>query len=111
MYIKSLIEEQLEREPSLVTKPMFGCHAFYLHGRLMLVAAEKDPPNWRGLLIGMERENHEALKNKIPELKAHKILGKWLYLSEELDNFEELAHQLAQMAKNNEECMGVYKTY
>jgi hypothetical protein len=108
MYIKDLILEKLESEPSLVLKAMFGCHAFYLHGRLMLVAAEQKKQEWRGILVGMERENHPEMIKKMPELSEHPVLKKWLFLSEKNDKFEELAQRLIQLAKQNEESLGVY---
>src|ERR1019366_1678673 len=89
--------ESVEAEPSFFQKPMFGCQAVYIFGRLVLVlvlAAEEEP--WNGLLVCTSREFHSALIGEYPALEPHPILGKWLYLTQAHDNFEEIAQQLVQ---------------
>src|ERR1017187_2595150 len=86
--------ESVEAEPSFFQKPMFGCQAVYLFGRLVLVlAADKEKP-WNGLLVCTSHEFHFVLIGEHPSLRPHPVLGKWLYLAQAHDSFEETAQQL-----------------
>ena len=98
--------EPLLAEESLLVKPMFGCLACYLHGRLMLVLADRRPP-WRGLLVPTVREHQPTLCAEIPSLAAHPVLGKWLYLREAADDFEEAAGHLVALARVDDPRLGV----
>ena len=98
--------ESLAREESLVTRTMFGCLACYLHGRLMLVLADRDPP-WDGVLVPTAREHHGALRTLVPTLRVHPVLGKWLYLPAAEDGFEREARHLAELARADDPRMGV----
>lgn len=93
-------------EASLLVKPMFGCLACYLHGRLMLVLADRRPP-WRGLLVPTMREHQPALRAEIRSLAVHPVLGKWLYLREAADDFEEAAGHLVALARADDPRLGV----
>ncbi|MFI5357937.1 MAG: hypothetical protein ACHQ4G_11445 [Opitutales bacterium] len=79
--------EPLEREPTLLVKPMFGGKAVYLDGRFVLFLVAKTEP-WAGVLVPMEREFHAALIADRPALAPHPVLPKWLYLPEAADSFE-----------------------
>jgi hypothetical protein len=99
--------ESAESEPSFFQKPMFGCQAKYLFGRLvLLLSADKEEP-WNGLLICTSREFHSALIREFPDLQPHPVLGKWLYLSQAHDSFEETAQQLVQKILKNDLRIGV----
>jgi hypothetical protein len=58
---------------------MFGCVGCYLHGRLVLVLADRREP-WQGVLVPTEKAAHAALREELPALRIHPVLGKWLYL-------------------------------
>ena len=77
-------------DPSFVVRPMFGAHACYLRGRLVLVLAGRHQEPWHGILVPTEREHHESLRRELPALTPHEVLGKWLYLSASGDSFEEI---------------------
>jgi hypothetical protein len=98
--------ESVEAEPSFVQKPMFGCQAVYLFGRLVLVLAAKEDP-WNGLLVCTSRQFHSVLIGEYPALQPHPVLGKWLYLAEAHESFEETAQQLVQQIVKNEPRIGV----
>jgi len=99
--------ESVEAEPSFVQKPMFGCQAVYLFGRLVLVlAADKEEP-WNGLLVCTSREFHSSLIGEYSGLQPHPVLGKWLYLAQAHDCFEETAQQLVQQIVKNDPRIGV----
>jgi len=96
----------LLREESLVTRPMFGALACYVHGRLAVVLAAGSPP-WDGMLVPTMREHHAALRADFPELRVHPILGKWLYLPASVDGFEREARRLASLARADDPRVGV----
>jgi hypothetical protein len=98
--------ESVEAEPSFFQKPMFGCQAVYIFGRLVLVLAAEEEP-WNGLLVCTSREFHSALIGEYPALEPHPILGKWLYLTQAHDNFEEIAQQLVQQIVKEDPRIGV----
>ena len=85
--------EPLEDGPGYLERPMFGCLAAYLSGRLMAVVADREPP-WSGLLVPTEREHHASLQREFPALRPHPVLGKWLYVPAEDEDFEETAQAL-----------------
>jgi hypothetical protein len=98
--------ESAESEPSFFQKPMFGCQAVYMFGRLVLVLAAGEEP-WNGLLVCTSREFHSALIRDYPGLQRHPVLGKWLYLTQAHDNFEEIARQLVQQIVKEDPRIGV----
>ena len=98
--------ESVEAEPSFFQRPMFGCQAVYLFGRLVLVLAAKEEP-WNGLLVCTSRECHSALMGEYPSLQPHPVLGKWLYLAQSHDTFEETAQELILRLVKNDPRIGV----
>jgi hypothetical protein len=103
------ILEPAETEPSFLQKPMFGCQAAYLFGRLVLVLAASEEP-WNGLLVCTSREFHSALISEYAGLRPHPVLGKWLYLPRASDGFEETAQRLVLQALKNDPRIGVEPT-
>src|ERR1017187_4328160 len=98
--------DSVEGEPSSFQRPMFGCQAVYLFGRLVLVLAAKEEP-WNGLLVCTSREFHSVLIGEYPGLQPHPVLGKWLYLAQAHDSFEETAQQLVQQIVKKDPRIGV----
>jgi len=54
-----------------------------------------------------EREHHASLMAEFPALVPHKILPKWLYLSEAEDCFEQVAAKLVGLAKRRDARLGI----
>lgn len=98
--------EELTGEPSLLVATMFGFVTCYLHGRLVLALADKRPP-WRGLLVPTAREHHAALRVRVPELKVHPVLGKWMYLRDSAREFEDSAQRLVALVRAGDPIIGV----
>src|SRR4029453_16065445 len=73
------LAEGLATEESFVVRAWFGFLACYVHGRLMLVLADKRPP-WSGILVPCDPERHAAMRALVPSLRVHSVLGKWLLL-------------------------------
>lgn len=93
-------------DPSFVLRAMFGTKAAYLDGRLHLCFCANEEP-WRGVLVGTERIHHASLQAEFPSLVSHPILGKWLYLSEERDDFESAARRLVALARRRDPRIGI----
>lgn len=103
--LRWLIEPLME-EPGLLEKPMFGCHACYLHGRLSLVLASGDEP-WNGLLVPTEREFHDSIMAEFRDVVQHPVLKKWLYLSHSTEDFETTATAIVEAVRLNDPRFGV----
>jgi hypothetical protein len=100
------VVELLTEEPSYLEKPMFGCLAVYLHGRLMLVLASGEEP-WDGLLIPTEHRFHDAIQKEFSDVVQHPVLQKWLYLSEATEDFETVASDIVEAVRMNDQRFGV----
>ncbi len=101
------VVESLWDEPSYLEKPMFGCRACYLHGQLVLVLASQDEDPWQGILIPTEKAFQQSLLAEFKELRIHPVLGKWLYLPEDSEEFEETAQRLVDKISRADPRIGV----
>lgn len=84
-WIEDLLPEERYRR-----KAMFGGFAYYIEEKIVLVLFESDDIRWNGAMFPLEREFHPKALAKFPILKPHAILPKWLYLSIETENFDEI---------------------
>ena len=114
---KSLIEDLLESD-SFISKRMFGGLAIYLHGKMMLLLSESigdreyrdktfDYDIWNGVLVPSRKERHEKLQGEFPSLIQHPILGSWLYLPQNSEDFESTTITLCEYILANDPQMGV----
>ena len=101
------VVEELRDQPSYLEKPMFGCRACYLMGELKLVLASADEEPWNGVLVATSKEHHESLRREIAALAPHPVLGKWLYLSEQDEDFERLSGQVIRLILRADTRIGV----
>ena len=92
----SWLLEPLTEDPSFITKRMFGSHAVYLHGRLMLALFPRGDPPWNGILVATDRRHHASLQEEFTALTPHSVLGKWLHLRDDRDDFEQIAEKLIE---------------
>jgi hypothetical protein len=67
-------------EPSYLQKPMFGCQACYLHGRLVMLLTSGAEP-WNGLLIPTDHQFHESIKEDFITVVQHPVLNEEMALS------------------------------
>ena len=72
---------------------------------MLVTTAKKEP--WKGLLIPTSKEFHASLIQEIPVLKKHPVLGKWLYLPETGDDFEENAEKIVRLIQTRDIRIGV----
>jgi hypothetical protein len=99
--------EPLADDPSFMVRPMFGVHACYVRGRMVIVLCGKREEPWHGLLVPTVREHHASLRKDFPALAPHEVLGKWLYLSAAGDEFEDTAHALVQRVSHDDLRIGI----
>jgi hypothetical protein len=100
------IFDAFEREPTFLSKRMFGSDAAYLDGLLCLVASDRDPP-WNGLLVCTSQERHAALIDEMPALRPHPVLGKWLYIPQDDPAFEPIVERLTALVLARDPRVGV----
>ncbi len=98
--------EPIMDEPSYLQKPMFGCQACYLHGRLVLLLTSGAEP-WNGLLIPTDHQFHESIKQDFMNVVQHPVLKKWLYLPEASEDFETVASDIVETIRINDQRFGV----
>ena len=98
--------EPLEEDPRFIRRRLFSFEAAYLDGRLYLAVANGKEP-WNGLMVCTSREHHAAIRKEYPQLISHKVLGKWLYLSQAHPEFEGVAVELVALARNRDPRLGV----
>lgn len=87
--------DAIREHPTFVSKPMFGCVACYLRGRMVLVLADRGEP-WTGLLVPMERSEHESLIADLPALRPHPVLPKWLHLAHGSRGFAATSREIVE---------------
>ncbi len=113
------ILEPFEKNPTFLTKPMFGGLSVYLNGRMVMVIMETPGDReykgttspfdlWNGVLMPMERSSHESLVREFPDLVPHPVLGKWLYLPMSSPSFEYHIELIARLIEQDDLRFGVY---
>jgi len=100
------IFEAFDRDPTFLTKRMFGCDAAYIDGRLCLVVADRGE-SWSGLLICTAHASHASLIQEMPALQVHPVLGKWLYSPQGDAEFETVVGQVTSLVLARDERIGV----
>lgn len=100
------LADPLLDEPTFVLKSWFGGRTIMLHGKHQLFLTTQGEP-WQGVLVCTAREHHEGLRAEFPALVSHPVLGKWLYLSEAMDEFEPIARRLVQRVRSNDPRFGI----
>jgi hypothetical protein len=100
------IIEPLENDPTYLRKRMFGFEAAYVNGLLYFVVADREEP-WNGLLVCTSHDRQAALVSEFPDLAAHAVLGKWLYISQDDPAFEPTAEALVNLAREYDPRLGV----
>ena len=90
-------------------KPMFGCHAIYSNGKILLIVRKKDDnADANGIWIATDKEHHDSLKKDLPSMQSVYILsnGKgetnWQMIHDEAIDFEESVLKICNLILKND---------
>ncbi|GIL21248.1 MAG: hypothetical protein BroJett041_23620 [Candidatus Jettenia caeni] len=111
--------EDLLPKNEWVRKRMFGGLSYYIDGKMMLVMFEDTTTRsyknkkfpyaiWNGCLLPLEREFHAQLIKAFPALSPHPVLGKWLYLPLETENFDDIIERIINHLSRHRDIWGIY---
>lgn len=101
------IFDRFEFDPGYLRSRMFGCETAYMDGMLCLGVIDRGDEPWNGMLVCTSHERQAALVEEMPALRPHKVLGKWLYVSQNDPAFEETAERLAELVLDRDSRVGV----
>jgi len=84
------------------TRPMFGCLAVYLHGKLVFVLRDKpNKPFDNGVWLATTKDHHESLRAEFPNMRSIRVLAKgvteWQVLPADAEDFEESAVRACEL--------------
>lgn len=99
--------DRLEFDPGYICSRMFGCDTAYMDGMLCLGVIDRGDEPWNGMLVCTSRERQATLLEEMPTLHPHKVLGKWLYVSQNEPAFEETVEQLVNLVLARDSRIGV----
>ncbi len=98
--------EPLEGDDRYLCKKFFSFDGAYLDGQLCLAIVNLPEP-WNGMMACTSREHHASLQKEFPPLTPHRVLGKWLYISQMHPEFESVASGLVELARKRDARLGV----
>lgn len=92
---------------------MFGCHAIYSHGKILLIVRKKfDHADANGVWIATGKEHHESLKKEFPSMQSVYILSEgkgetnWQIIHENAEDFEESVIKICELILKGDERIG-----
>jgi hypothetical protein len=84
------------------TRPMFGCTAIYVGGKIVLILRQK--PSFErdnGVWLATTQEHHSSLRQEFPNMRSIELLGEavsnWQILPVEAPDFEESAMRACEL--------------
>jgi hypothetical protein len=97
----------------LTIKPLFGCHAIYSNGKILLILRKRENhTEANGIWIATGKEHHESLKKEFHSMISIQILSKgtgetgWQMIPENATDFEEAVIKICAMILNEDERIG-----
>ena len=103
-----VLEALSSREP--IVKPMFGCHAIYVAGKIVLILRQKNNATHdNGVWIATSHDHHQSLKKLLPSLRSIKVFGEnggWQNVPEEAIDFEESVFKVCELILKNDARIG-----
>ena len=84
------------------TRPMFGCLAIYVGGKIVLILRDKpDSSADNGVWLATTLEHHASLQREFPNMRSIKVFGKdvtgWQVLPADAPDFEETAMRACEL--------------
>jgi len=103
----------LDELGDLVTaiKPMFGAYGIYRDHQILMILRKKEKfDNDTGMWLGVVNGHLDSIKKDIPELRDLEMFGpgptSWQMLSEDLENFEDVALQICELIRRKDPRIG-----
>lgn len=92
---------------------MFGCHAIYSAGKILLIVRKKtDHTDANGVWIATGKEHHGSLRKELPSMHSVYILSEgkgetgWQMIHEHADDFEESVTKICELILKKDERIG-----
>lgn len=94
-----------------VVKKMFGYYGLFLgKTNVMLLRSVEVNPEYNGVFVATQPEHFEALSNELHsspmEFDIDGSQHSWIFISEDLDDFEEKVRKACEMVKAGDERIG-----
>jgi hypothetical protein len=93
-----------------MVKPMFGCHAVYVNGKIVLILRQKSNAlKDNGVWIATSHDHHASLKKLLPCLRPITVFGEnggWQNIPEEAVDFEECVVAACELILRNDARIG-----
>jgi hypothetical protein len=94
-----------------VIKPMFGCHAFYVGEKIVLITRKKDQhENDNGVWVALHPDHITAIKSEFPSLRSVQLLGNketlWQNLPADAADFEESLNRICELIRKGDSRIG-----
>ena len=110
--------DPFDSDVTFCEKRMFGGLAAYVQGRMVMVLVESpgqrsyrgrdfDEDLWNGILLPTDKSFHESLEADFSALHSHPVLGKWLYLPANHEDFETTALEIGQKIASGDLRLGI----
>lgn len=85
-----------------MTRPMFGCLAIYVGGKIVLALRDKQKnADDNGVWLATTPEHHDSLRREFPSMRSIRLLGKavtgWQVLPADAPDFEEAALRACEL--------------
>jgi hypothetical protein len=92
-------------------KKMLGCYALMKDRKLLMLLRERDKhPEFNGVFVATRSVFFEALQNEIHRSRMEFDLDgdekSWIFISEDLDDFEQKVKKACEMARSGDERIG-----
>jgi hypothetical protein len=96
-------------------KKMLGCYALMTGNKILIVLRDRgEQPEFNGVFVPTSPEYYEALEKEIHASRMEFDLDgaeySWIFISEDLDDFEEKVKKACEMIKNGDERIGKIAT-
>ncbi len=92
-------------------KKMLGCYGLFVNKKLVMLLRERDiHPEFNGVFVATQPEYFEILSTELHTSNMNFDIDgaefTWIFISEDLDDFEEKVKKAAEMVKNGDERIG-----
>jgi hypothetical protein len=96
-------------------RKMLGCYALMIDKKiLMLLRDREQQPEFNGVFVATSPEHYEALQSELHRSRMEFDLDgaehTWIFISEDLDDFEAKVKKACEMIKSGDERIGKYAT-